>query len=356
MNSSASPLLQLPVELWLLVLAQFDDNLVELWCVVRNVSHFFRACVDDFFSHGIVQKTLINLRYSDIHTQSGPTHAYLHLPMVFDHLSDNGHRAIFQQRAFKQTSNFQAASGSLRGWVPFLERYAAETRQKKPTIVNKSKPDPLPPLWEREHAALRNTLQGDRKSRYMLIIRDMTSLARGDRPPFYIRISKYINDSDLVDLVVDCEQREISFNWRQTFMLFFREHNMIARAGGMIPPRRYDKDLDGASAGLNFRIKQDRPLIRARRKRLHPWVKKNKHRMSTEMRLATEKRVEREMEHLKKHLFIHNLEPVKEDPNAAPEIVPEKLAKDHADLLFWPRVDDTLYYSPPRSLKACIIM
>lgn len=78
--------------------------------------------------------------------------------------------------------------------------------------------------------------------------------------------------------------------------------------------------------------------------------------MSSEMRLATEKRVEREMAYLEKHLLVENLEPVREDVDDPPEIVPERLAKDHPDLLFWPRVDDTLYYAPPRTLKTCIVM
>jgi glutamate racemase len=91
-----------------------------------------------------------------------------------------------------------------------------------------------------------------------------------------------VTDTNLVDIVVDCKQREISFQWRQIHASsFLLEQNICAHATvRTITKRVYNKDLEEAGRRYSF--------VRTRGKRLVPWVEKNKHHMSPKMRLQTE--------------------------------------------------------------------
>lgn len=326
------------------------DNLTFLWSTVRNVSHFLRAYVDEFFRRCVLPNTFIDLHYSDIHTRHGPVHNYIHVPMVFDRLTDDGSRAVFQQRAYKKIDQCHLP-GSVHGWIPFIERYHNEVLKDKPQVLNRSKPDNAPPLWEREYMRWRQNLFDGRKKSYLLNMGNMTSIARGDRPPFYIKVHGVVNDTDMVHLVIDCKQREISFNWRQTLALFYLEQNFAARAYNNPGKRVYDKDLERV-AGRYFR-NQNRynHALRARQKRLLTWTAKNKQRMSPEVRLWTEHRVDAEKVRLQRSLNHKNLTPVSETANDEDEIVPNQLADDHADLMFWPWVDDDGFFVPVKNAR-----
>ncbi|KAF2473368.1 uncharacterized protein BDR25DRAFT_302296 [Lindgomyces ingoldianus] len=351
----------LPLDIWLLVFAYADDpNL--LWSTCRNVSRFLRDCVDDFFRHGILQNTFIDLHYSDIHSRPGPLNGYIHIPMVFDRLSDDGLRAVFVQRAYKPIKQMECCYvwGSVRGWVPFIERHCQEMRKALPLILGKSQPSQEPPLWEREHARLRNWLDADGKKTYLLQLRNLTSIGRGDRPPHFIKVVDEVNDTELVDLVVDCESREVSFDWRQTYSAFFREQEFMNRALNrgkkQKKKRTYSEDIVAVTNVFLFDHLNTK-MARAREKRLQAWTAKNKHRMSTEVRQWTEQSVGIEKERLRRALCFDNLQPVPEDRdvNEDIEIVPERLADDHPDLLFWPWSDDNGFFvRQPR--KSCVIL
>ncbi|KAF2016182.1 hypothetical protein BU24DRAFT_409321 [Aaosphaeria arxii CBS 175.79] len=350
----------LPIDIWLLVFAQVDDDLF-LWSTCRNVSQFLRDCVDEFFAHRVLPGVLIDLFYSDIHTISGPEYHYVHVPMVFDRLERHGLRAVFQQRAYNKLPRCRM-TGSLHGWVPFIERYCEEVHRQRPIIHNKSSSDAGRPLWEQEHEYLRNTLLIGEKDDYLLNVGDMTGIARGDRPPFYIKIWDIVDDTDLVGLTIDCERREISFNWRKTLNLFCRQQLWIGPINDFSAQHRvYDKELDAVAS-----LYMDQDLIftrsgRARQKRLRPWTVKNKHRMSPEVRLWTARRIDNEKNRLKQYLTHSNLLPLPEDIDDLEERVPQSLAQDHPDLLFWPWIDSDTYFIPPRrsapaKLTCCSIL
>ncbi|KAJ4305181.1 hypothetical protein N0V90_000712 [Kalmusia sp. IMI 367209] len=346
----AFALSQLPLDIWLLVCDHLGD-LNALWSTLRNVNHAWRACVDAYFRHGILQNTFVDLLYSDFHTKRGPSYYYIHVPLSFDRFSDDNARLVLKQRAYKQNDS-HSYQGSIRGWVPFIERYCEETRKPKPAIAHNGKPSKDPPLWEREMVHWRNTLSSERKSGYLSSLRDMISIGRGDRPPYYIKVLDDVNDTELVDLRVDCAAREVSFDWRATLTKFFVEQEFVSRAYSTTGKRRvYDVDLASASRrwfnNMNWNNSHLDHSIRARQKRLIPWVAKNKRRMSPEMRLWVEHNVDFERIRVQHILNNDNLNEV-EEVEEQEEIVPAKLANDHPDLLVWPWGDENGFYVPGR--------
>jgi hypothetical protein len=343
----------LPVEVWLLVFSEMHD-INYLWSTCRNVSRSWRACVDDFFRYCVLRSTFVDLHYSDIHTCRGPLNSHIHILMVFDRISADGTLAVFKLCMYKQIDGCPQ-KGSVRGWVPFVERYHEETRRGKPKILHKSKASNDPPLWEQLHTHSRDTLSGDLKKHYLFNLGNMTSIGRGDRPPFYIKVFDDVNDSHLSNLVVNCANSEVSFNWRETYALFFREQNFVAKARNRPGKKRaYDKDLVAVSSRYDSNQNPHNHNARARQKRLKPWMARNKHRMSPEMRLITEHRVDAEKIRIQRFLNHENLDLVQQrEVDATEELVPERLAKDYPAFLFWPWSNDNGYYPSERSLWNC---
>lgn len=96
----------LPVDIWLIIFdhiqIQYDvlddidaDGLTILWCVIRNVSSYLRDCIDEYFRHGVLQGTLVELRYSNMNHHGGPAFTHLHIAMQFSHLIADDTRAVF---------------------------------------------------------------------------------------------------------------------------------------------------------------------------------------------------------------------------------------------------------------------
>lgn len=362
----------LPMDIWLLVFDIIDIDWPQrwhgirfdhfLWYNVRNTSHFLRDCVDQYISRRLSRNWLVDLLYSDMHMHEGPLTYDIHLPMVFDRFSSDGTRMYFEQRAFRDRKE-PYRQGSLRGWVPFIERYCEETRKPAPAVLHASKPAEGPPLWEQMHAHWRNTLTTDQKRGYLMHIRHAIAIGRGDHPPYYLNIMGFVNDTEVVDLVVDCKQREISFDWRKTFAAFLREIDYEFRAEKSSRKQRvWDADLaacDARSATLQHR-KNGSVALHARRKRLQPWAVKNKHRMSPEMRWTTECAVLQDFKLVERILSANKLCEMIETGDESPEeIVPTKLASDHRDLLDWPWSDDNRYFASRNTAygaKKCVIL
>src|SRR5690242_19651575 len=170
----------LPVDIWLIIFEYIDaaysvlddidaDSLTVLWCVIRNVSPYLRECIDEYFRRAVLQSILVDLSYSNINHHGGPAFAHLHTPMRFSHLSPDGRRAIMRQMAYRSISNGRMYTGSVRGWVPFAERYAAEICRPKLQVVRGGKAGSVSalPAWEEEHLIMRNTLAGEGKANYL---------------------------------------------------------------------------------------------------------------------------------------------------------------------------------------------
>lgn len=361
----------LPVDIWLIIFDHIDatynvlddidaDSLTVLWCIVRNASSYFRDCIDEYFRHGILQSTLIDLSYSSINYNGGPSFAHLHLPMRFSRLSSDGTRAVFRQMAYRSSGSSRTHMGSIRGWLPFAERYSAEVRKPKPHVERGRWANSVSgkPAWENEHMKLRNALVGEEKTDYLASLRDHTSIGRGYRPPHYIKIREAVNDTELADLAVDIEAREISFNWRSTFASFFVEQQFVMFAERALSKQRtYDTDLVAAAdrlrASMHMHDHWNSNYRRARRKRLQAWVAEDRRRMTPEDRLQAEDRVERTKQQVRRNLRYENLRELATDDFTweMEEVVPDQCADDLPYLLQWPWVHDNMYLTPRKPLQ-----
>ncbi|KAH7088197.1 hypothetical protein FB567DRAFT_591612 [Paraphoma chrysanthemicola] len=341
----------LPLDVWLIVFDFVPDHNT-LWSGVRNVSQHLRACVDDYFLHDVLPECLINLSYSTMHCRPGPSFNYVHLPMRFSRLSDDQTRAIFRQHVFA-VPEAHMMIGTVRGWVPFIERYCREMRKATPKVSHRSKSDSLPPLWKRDYSRIYKKLKGKPAWRdgsplwsYLDTLRSHTSIGRGDRPPYFIKLGGDVHDTELVDLEIDCSSREVSIDWRRTLSAFFVERNFIVLADQKCEPARdYDKALtevvgDVQSINYNTRWANYDDVdnwCRARRKRLQVWVAANKHRMSTENRLMVEDFVRLARCHMFSYQFEkENIVTMRDRDIETQEVVPERCANDHKALLRWP--------------------
>ncbi|KAH7400769.1 hypothetical protein DE146DRAFT_755217 [Phaeosphaeria sp. MPI-PUGE-AT-0046c] len=378
----------LSVDIWLMIIDEFDTD--TLWSTIRNVSQYLRDCVDEFFRRSILRETVVNLIYSTIHSAPEPPYRCIYLPMQISHFSSDGTQAVFRQVRYKHHNPNESYSvdGSVRGWIPFVERYCRETKKPAPTVSNKSKSMPGPPIWQRRYPTKRSRAQ------HAAELRKHTSIGRGDRPPHFILIDKHVHDTELVDLKIDCANSTISFNWRCTLSAFFKEAHFVALA--VQHPRNFrihdvaltalEKDKTGSRRTSGCYRPRRTPYSEAwreaRRKRLEGWVKKNKKRMSLEHRLITEGYVSHGRDltmrqfhvsdmdyssHLKSRVLqkrfrvsdlLIELHDVDVDTE---EIVPESCASDCRDLMMWPRTrsqrKEAEYVQPPTIYRQpCIVM
>lgn len=180
---------------------------------------------------------------------------------------------------------------------------------------------------------------------------------RGDRPPYFIRISDLTHDTEqseltvltydteLVGPAIDCSTREISLDRRTTFSAFFlKRYFMACAARNTKLWRVYDKHLVSVESAV-FYLTGDitswnrncDDWRRARRKRLQRWVEGNKKRISEEHRLITEDAVVRMSQEqrwlLKRIAALPNDSCVGMDD----EIVPKKCTKGRRELMKWAR-------------------
>ncbi|KAF2033603.1 hypothetical protein EK21DRAFT_86093 [Setomelanomma holmii] len=261
------------LDVWFIIFDYISDHNT-LWSILRNISRHTRICVDEYFRHAVLRHVVIDLVYSTIHSQPGPYYNYIHVPLRFDRLSDDSTRAVFRQVAFKERDS-NDVDGSIHGWVPFIEQYCNETRQPTPIVTKKSASTKDKPMWEHEDKRWR------REYHYQPRLRDHLSIGRDDRPPYFIKLPSYTQDTELVDLAIDCSAREISFDWRRTLSAFFLEQNFGVLADrGTEQKRIHDPALDAAVPNVilitrmepSFDNRHLDNYRRARRKRLQPWL------------------------------------------------------------------------------------
>jgi hypothetical protein len=339
----------LPLDIWLDIFDLIPDR-DTLWSTVRNVSHYHRSCVDGYFQRYVLRDTVIDLIYSTIHTQEGPIYHFLHTPMRFDRLTEDGTRAVFKQvRSKDQPFHFH---GSVRGWVPFIERYYRDIGKPLPTVTNKSKSDNGLPMWTKGYQVWREHPHNEPRLQYLRRLRDHTSVGRGDRPPYLIRLPHYArnadsNDTEIFGLEIDCGSREISLLWHQTFSAFFVEAHFVALANQQqqrqpkAVRREYDAALNATArevlmSSFNPLNREFSPKRRARRKRLATWVASNKKRMSDVHRLLIEDSIFEGIQLCSSAPFAPGRLIELQDDMDSNETVPESCGPEHKALMMWP--------------------
>lgn len=344
----------LPVELWLLIFEYLPEH-DELWSVVRNVSRYLRIYIDEYFRYAILPNTLVALQYSTIHSSSVLPFTHLKVPMQFNRLSLDGTRAVYGQVRYKQASDNNG--GSVRGWVPFIERYYREVGKPQPKVLHKSKSTPGRPLWERDHRQ-RMKIPAKYRATYLADIRHYTSLGRGDRPPHYIRIGDYTKDTELVDLELDCTAHELSFDWRRTFSAFFVEQHFVICAirkdgtpcNPYIDTHTPKTQRPNMSHGTCCAVHYIHVRV-ARRKRLQPWLAANKTRVSD----ANLQIAESNYQTFRQDILNNRKDCVAIGPGDvdSEEMVPENCAGDYPELLV------NIRHKPPtgsRGYFSCILI
>jgi hypothetical protein len=336
-----------PLDVWFIVFDRVSDN-ETLWSVLRCVSQHLRICVDAYVQRYVLRDMVIDLIYSTIHAHETPTHSILHVPVRFDRVSEDGTRAVYK-RVRSREPDYCQIPGSVRGWVPFIERYHRETGQPPPRVTGKKIGDlPGLPMWTRMYNRMRSGPLQYKYPETLESLRDHASIGRGDRPPYLIRVSKDAHDTPAHDtqlhgLEIDCKAREISILWRETLSAFYTEAHFVTLAENRQGKSKvYDERLDAAAreilmARCNKHLNRyNNHWRRARRKRLAPWVAANRKRMSDIHRLLTEDSIYDCMRHFRSHAYApENLVEIERDGGSV-EIVPEKCAGDDKALMKWP--------------------
>ncbi|KAF1947701.1 hypothetical protein EJ02DRAFT_449180 [Clathrospora elynae] len=131
---------------------------------------------------------------------------------------------------------------------------------------------------------MRKTLLGMAAEYYMNRLRNHTSIGRGDRPSYLLKIADHAHNTELTGLLIDCKIQYVSFDWRRTFLAFFQERHFFVRADSDLTPKiPYDEESELLIRRVNIekptheRLHPEQP---ARRKLLQPCVASNKHRMT----------------------------------------------------------------------------
>jgi hypothetical protein len=382
--------MRFPLDIWLIVFAYSDvSDYDTLWSSLRNVSQHLRECVDEYFRHAVLRKTIIMPFYSTIHITTEDKFDFLYVPMRFSRLSDDRTRAVFRQAHLEEhaSSTTTAMNGSLHGWTPFIERYFKDMRKPTPPITGRTKGVIGPTAWETRYNFRVQEYGNPQPGYYMRPLRDHTSIGRGDFPPYFIHIADLTHNTNesgmtvlthntpLFDLAIDLPAREISLDWRRTFHPFFMErHFMVCAARSSNPRHVHDEDLVSAERAVFLLTKDIKPSWtrdfddwrRARRKRMVLWTEQNKKRMSKEHRLMTEDAVMRMGR--EQQLLLERIVDLPDDEYVSieDEIVPEKCAKDYyyPSLMMWPRnkeerdlaEEDVALGPRPFRKSTCVVM
>ena len=172
----------LPPELWIRILT-YNTDLTHLWTACRHVSSTFRAYTEQVFAESVIRNT-----YIDFHLE-----------------------------------RYNLGGKSKRPEIPTsFQRFELgvklEDGGRDRTIV-----------WFRDKRR-KCDIAGGKKKEYDRIMARWDDNVRGLKPqmPNYtIRVGDLVNDTALPDLASSIPDREISFDWRRMYTLFFREQALL---------------------------------------------------------------------------------------------------------------------------------
>ncbi|KAF2870698.1 hypothetical protein BDV95DRAFT_638427 [Massariosphaeria phaeospora] len=159
----------LPPELWIRILSYHTD-LTHLWTTCRCVSPTFRAYTEQVFAEYVLRDTHIDWHLEKYNL--GGRSKRPEVPVSYSHFSRDNHKTTVYFR----------------------------DKRKKGDIGRKAEFERVVRRWEEQ-------------------VRSSTP----HMPNYTVRIAGVVNDTELPGLSVDAEQREIGFEWRGMFGLFFRE-------------------------------------------------------------------------------------------------------------------------------------
>jgi hypothetical protein len=175
-----SPLL--PPELWIRILA-YNTDLTHLWTACRNVSPAFRAYTEQVFAESVIRNT-----YIDFHLEKynlGGKSKRPEIPTSFANFGlgvkrEDGSKDRTDVWFRDKRKKAEIAGGKKHEYTRIMERWEENVRRLKPQMPN-----------------------------------------------YTIRVGSIVNDTALPHLEIYTVPREISFDWRRMYTLFFREQALL---------------------------------------------------------------------------------------------------------------------------------
>jgi hypothetical protein len=172
----------LPPELWIRILS-YNTDLTHMWTACRNVSPAFRAYTEQVFAESVIRNT-----YIDFHLEKynlGGKSKRPEIPTSFEKFElgvkrEDGSRDRTDVWFRDKRRKAEIAGGKKNEYSRIMERWEENVRRLKPQMPN-----------------------------------------------YTIRVGSMVNDTALPHLEINVIPREISFDWRVMYTLFFREQALL---------------------------------------------------------------------------------------------------------------------------------
>ncbi|KAF2816159.1 uncharacterized protein BDZ99DRAFT_566020 [Mytilinidion resinicola] len=186
-----------PEEIWLHILScSRDPNF--LWSVCRRVSRSFRSHVDTIFRDKYIKETYIVFNDSI----QARCVRYFRVETTFDRFSEDKTRVFFKDTTEEESDEEED------------EDEDDVFRRHRIRIENKH----VPQKWKEAMRWYTGPPLGSNNPK---------ELGRVDQPPYMIRVRRDLNDTEIPGLEIDYEKREVSFDWRAMYSMFFREEEYV---------------------------------------------------------------------------------------------------------------------------------
>ncbi|KAL6704229.1 hypothetical protein ACN47E_008397 [Coniothyrium glycines] len=165
----------LPPEIWINIFSYHTD-LAHLWLTCRRVSPTLRACAEHAFGENFLQDVRIDFQLEKYNL--GGKSQRPEINVVFDRVGKGREKEIAWYRCTQEPS--------LKGRGPGKKAQAHH--------------DKMMSRWEENVKAY-----------------------KPEMPNYTISIGDLVNDTELPDLKIDIDKREVCFRWKEMLSLFFRE-------------------------------------------------------------------------------------------------------------------------------------
>ncbi|KAF1949534.1 hypothetical protein CC80DRAFT_457311 [Byssothecium circinans] len=172
----------LPPELWIRILT-FNTSLVHLWTSCRHTSHTFLAYTEQVFAEHAIRNTFIDFHLEKYNL--GGKSKRPEIPTSFSHF----------ELGVKREDG-----GREKGKVVFKDKRR------------------------------RSEIGGGKRKEYDRMMERWEGNVRGWRaemPSFTISVDGMVSDTEIPELDIDISKREITFDWRRMYTLFFREQALF---------------------------------------------------------------------------------------------------------------------------------
>ncbi|KAF2245607.1 hypothetical protein BU26DRAFT_71780 [Trematosphaeria pertusa] len=173
----------LPPELWIRILS-YNTDLTHLWTTCRQISHSFRAYTEQVFAESVLRDTHIDFQLEKYNL--GGKSKRPEIPTSFSHfelgakLHGGGRDKSVAWFKDKRKKGDVAGGAAGMAYKRVMQRWEENVRGWKPEM-----------------------------------------------PHYTIRVGSVVNDTALPNLTINIADREIGFDWRRMFQLFFREQQRL---------------------------------------------------------------------------------------------------------------------------------